>query len=118
MIKNNDFEQDLISIIKNNNPIVFDKYKKIYELYNSDKKLFNDYFDLTTTDEYLKTLLITFLEINFLQMNKTGKTFCIDTVFKNNNEDINQNNIMDLDKEIKEIEEYMKNNKNINPFFI
>ncbi len=118
MIKNNDFEQDLISIIKNNNPIVFDKYKKIYELYNSDKKLFNDYFDLTTTDEYLKILLVTFLEISFLQMNKKGKTFCINTVFKNNNEDINQNNILDLDKEIKEIEEYMKNNKNINPFFI
>lgn len=114
MLKNNNFEKDLIDLMKKNDSAIFNKYKKIYELYNNEKKLFNDYFDLTNADEYLQTLLTTFLEINLLKMNKSGKTVYLDTIFKEDlEEDFNL-----LDQEIKEVEEYIKERKSVNPFFI
>jgi len=114
MLKNNNFEKDLIDLMKKNDSAIFNKYKKIYELYNNEKELFNDYFDLTNADEYLQTLLTTFLEINLLKMNKSGKTVYLNTIFKEDlEEDFNL-----LDQEIKEVEEYIKERKSVNPFFI
>lgn len=116
MINKNSFERDLIDLMKKNDPVIFAKYKKIYELYNNDKKLFSDYFDLTNADEYLKILLITFLEMNLLAMNKKGKAIYFNTIFKDNIQI--EDDIENLDQEIREVEDYIKDRKNINPFFI
>lgn len=57
----NKFKTDLINILQEQNPSLFEKYEKLYNAYVNDESLFKS--NVHTLEQHLNTLLISAIEL-------------------------------------------------------